>query len=120
MVFGGVERGATGAQRSLPLVGQSSDQHENPAGREAFAMFRKRFWSSRRAEAAALVPKLLGRELNYGTNLPGGDLLIDQSGIGPDIRDYRRELDLDQAVAKVAYTRPAACVSPARSWPAIP
>ena len=77
MVFGGVERGAAGAERGLPLVGQASDQHENPAAREAFGLFRKRFWSAQRAEAEALVPKLLGRELNYGTNLPGGDLLID-------------------------------------------
>ena len=83
---------------------RASDQHENPAAREAFAKFRELFWSGRRAETEALVQKLLGRELNYGTNLPAGDLLIRQSGIRGEIRDYRRELDLDQAVAKVAFT----------------
>ena len=104
MVFGGVE----GEQLALNEVslwsGAPSDQHENPAAREAFAKFRELFWSGRRAETEALVQKLLGRELNYGTNLPAGDLLIRQSGIRGEIRDYRRELDLDQAVAKVAFT----------------
>ena len=84
--------------------GEASDQHENPAAAEAFAKFRELFWSGQRAEADALVPRLLGRELNYGTNLPGGDLLIRQSGSSCEVRDYRRELDLDQAVARVTYT----------------
>ena len=102
MVFGGVERERLALNEVSLWSGESSDQHENPAAREAFAKFRELFWSGRRAEADALVPRLLGRELNYGTNLPGGDLLIRQSGISGEIRDYRRELDLDQAVARVS------------------
>jgi alpha-L-fucosidase 2 len=56
------------------------------------------------AEAQTLIGKMLGRRLNYGTNLPAGDLLLAQSGTGGASSDYRRELDLDQAVARVSFT----------------
>ena len=104
MVFGGVEGEQLALNEVSLWAGAASDQHEEPEAAAAFTRFRKLFWSGRYAEAGTMVPKLLGRELNYGTNLPGGDLLIHQTGIGSEIRDYRRELDLDQAVAKVAFT----------------
>ena len=104
MIFGGVERERLALNEVSLWSGEASDQHENPAAQEAFVKFRDLFWSGRRAEADAQVPKLLGRELNYGSNLPGGELLIRHSGISGEVHDYRRELDLDQAVTRVAFT----------------
>ena len=104
MVFGGADQEQLALNEVTLWSGAASDQHENPEALAAFARFRELFWSGRRAETGALIPSLLGRELNYGTNLPGGDLLIHQAGIGGEVREYRRELDLDQALARVAFT----------------
>ena len=104
MVFGGIEQEQLALNEVTLWAGAASDQHENPEAASAFKRFRQLFWAGQRTEAGRLIPTMLGRELNFGTNLPGGDLLIQQIGISGEVRDYRRELDLDQAVAKVAFT----------------
>ena len=77
---------------------------KTPKRRAAFAKIRDRFKAGKYLEAQPLIEQLLGRRLNYGTNLPLGYLLLTQSGTDGNIRDYRRELDLEGAVARVTFT----------------
>ena len=104
MVFGGVSEEKLALNETTFWSGAPGDQHENPEGRAAFAGIRELFKTGKYGEAQPLVEKLLGRELNYGTSLPAGDLCLTQSGTEGGIGDYRRELDLDRAAATVAFT----------------
>jgi alpha-L-fucosidase 2 len=104
MVFGGVAEERLALNESTFWSGAPSDQNENPEAREAFVKIRELFKAGKYAEAQPLIKQMLGRRLNYGTNLPAGDVLLSQSGTGGEISDYRRELDLDQAIARVLFT----------------
>jgi alpha-L-fucosidase 2 len=103
MVFGGAREERLALNEDTFWSGAPSDQHENPGALAAFIEIRRLFKAGKYAEAAPLVDKLLGRERNYGTSLPAGDLLLTQVGAEGETRDYRRELDLDQAVAQVTF-----------------
>ncbi len=103
MVFGRVAEEKLALNETTFWSGAPSDQHENPDGRAAFAQIRTLFKAGKYAEAQPLVSQMLGRELNYGTCLPAGELWLAQHGTDGEIRDYRRELDLDQAVASVTF-----------------
>ena len=104
MVFGGVMEEKLALNESTFWSGAPSEEHENPEALIAFTRIRELFKSGKYSEAAPLIKNMLGRQLNYGTSLPAGDLLLSQSGTDGVIRDYRRELDLDEAVARVTFT----------------
>ena len=104
MVFGTVTEERLALNESTFWSGGPSDQH-NPAGAAAaFHEIRNRFAAGDYAAARPWLGKMLGRELNYGTCLPAGDLLIAQSGVNSSVTDYRRELDLDAGTAVVRFT----------------
>ncbi len=104
MVFGGVTEERIALNESTFWSGEPSDQHERPAAREAFFKIRELFKVGKYAESRPLIDKILGRELNYGTCLPAGDLLLKQSGTEGEIRDYLRELDLDEGAVRVMFS----------------
>ena len=76
--------------------------HENnpPNRPETFRAVRELLLSGKIAEANRLAVQLEGRKLNYGTNLPFGDLRLNFDHEKLQARDYRRELDLDCAKAR--------------------
>ncbi|MBK8799670.1 MAG: glycoside hydrolase N-terminal domain-containing protein [Anaerolineales bacterium] len=55
------------------------------------------------AAANHLSQQLEGRKLNYGTNLPFGNLRLFMAHGDETLANYRRTLDLDTAIASVAY-----------------
>jgi alpha-L-fucosidase 2 len=62
------------------------------------------------AEGATLAPEEVARQLgrkmhNYGDYQSFGDLLIEREGAEAPVSNYRRELDLKDAVARVSYTQ---------------
>lgn len=104
MVFGGVTEERLELNEATFWSGAPSQEHENPESFDAFTKIRELFKAGKNAEVRPLVEKMLGRKLNYGTNLPAGFLLLKQGGTDGEVRDYRRELDLETALAKVAFT----------------
>ena len=105
MVFGGADTARIALNESTVWSGEPSDQHENPRTREHLGEIRTALFEGRYAEAQGMCQKyVLGRELNYGSHLPMGDLLLRFAASDAAPADYRRELDLDQAVARVSYT----------------
>lgn len=103
MVFGGVKEERIAMNETTLWSGGPSRDHVNPESKEAFKKARELFMAKKYDEAQPLIPDMLGRRLNYGTNLPAGDLILAQSGIIGEVQNYRRELDLDQAVASVSF-----------------
>jgi alpha-L-fucosidase 2 len=105
MVFGGTDTARVALNESTVWSGEASDQHENPRTREHLAEIRTALFEGRYAEAQGMCQKwVLGRERNYGSHLPMGDLLLRFAATDAAPTAYRRELDLDQAIARVGYT----------------
>jgi alpha-L-fucosidase 2 len=79
--------------------------HDNPSAREHLAEIRKLFFNGKYIEARDLCGKhLLGRKGSYGTHLPLADLLLDFKLPSEGVRDYRRQLDLDEGIARVEFS----------------
>jgi alpha-L-fucosidase 2 len=64
---------------------------------------RREMFKGNLIEAYSMAKGITGRKLNYGTNLPLGNLRLDFSHPDGDVHDYRRDLNLDTAVASVSY-----------------
>jgi alpha-L-fucosidase 2 len=103
MVFGGVGEERLELNEATFWSGAPSAEHENPESLAAFTQIRELFKSGKNGEAGPLIKNMLGRSLNYGTNIPAGYLLLRQHGTDGEVRNYRRELDLGQALAKVSF-----------------
>lgn len=103
MVFGGIATERLALNESTFWSGAPSDSHENPDSAKAFQDIRALFKAGRYQDAQPLIGKMLGRQLNYGTSLPAGDLFLDQAGVSGPPGSYQRELDLDEGTARVRF-----------------
>jgi len=105
MVFGGVADERIALNESTFWSGAPDPSQDNPAGHEHLAEIRQLLFDGQYRQAVDLISRhLLGRQGNYGTHLPVGDLLL-QGLHGPgELRNYRRELALDSAVASTSYS----------------
>ncbi|MCX5644650.1 MAG: glycoside hydrolase family 95 protein [Phycisphaerae bacterium] len=112
MVFGGVEKDRLQLNEKSLWSGSPQDA-DNPEALPALHEVRKLIFEGRYTEADALAAQKLvckgegsgrasGAKLPYGSYQTLGDLTLVFSGSG-EISDYRRELDLDTAIAKTSY-----------------
>ncbi len=105
MVFGGIEKERLALNESTFWSGAPSDRYENPEGHKHLAEIRQLFFAGKYKEAVGLTGQyLIGRKDNFGTHLPVGDLWLHTRHPAGEVRDYRRDLDIDQGVAHVEYT----------------
>jgi len=104
MVFGGADTARIALNESTVWSGEPSDRHLNPGTRSYMQEMRTALFEGRYEEAMKLCQQyMVGFKRNYGSHLPMGDLLLQFNHPGTDVKDYRRELDLDEAVARVEY-----------------
>ena len=103
MVYGGVRAERLYLSETTFWSGEPSLDNNNPQGPAIFQKVREHLLARDIAAANALAHELEGRKLNYGTNLPFGNLrlLFDHEQIGAGA--YRRELDMDTATVRVQY-----------------
>ena len=105
MVFGGVETEKLSLNESTFWSGAPCLTNDPPSGSEHLAGIRKLLFDGEYKKAVDLITKnMLGRQGNYGTHLPVGDLLLQMRHGEGDVRDYRRELDPYRAIAFVDYS----------------
>ena len=105
MVFGGVGAERLALNESTFWSGAPDPTNDNPAGREQLPIIRKLMFEGKYPQAVDLITKhMLGRQGNYGSHLPAGDLLLRMDHAEGPVGDFRRELNLDEAVATVGYT----------------
>jgi len=105
MVFGGVTTERLALNESTFWSGAPGTDHDNPAAREHLREIRKLLFAGEFRQATDLIGRhLLGRRGNYGTHLPVGDLLLRMRHEKGEVRDYRRDLDINDAVAAVSYS----------------
>ena len=104
MIFGGAEREHLQLNEDTLWAGGPYDPN-NPDARAALPEVRKLIFAGKYAEAQALVgSNMMARPLRQMPYETLGDLWLNFPG-ADGITDYRRELDLDTAVARVTYTR---------------
>ena len=103
MVFGGIAAEHLQLNEDTVWAGEKRDRM-NPAGPAAVKEVRRLLAEGKAAEAEALADKaIIATPRRMPPYQPLGDLTIDFDGPSAS-REYRRELDLSTAIARVRYT----------------
>lgn len=102
MVYGGTDVETIALNEVTMWSGQPDPEANNLCGPDRLREMREAFLSGDYKRGNDLGWQYLcGHGKSFGTNLPFGDLLIETGG--GDVRGYRRELALDEAVARVGF-----------------
>ncbi|WP_213804650.1 glycoside hydrolase N-terminal domain-containing protein [Granulicella sp. dw_53] len=105
MIFGGVSMESIALTESTVWSGAPSDRNINPTAFENLGRIRELMFAGKYAEGGDLCKEhLLGHPDSFGTNLPMATLQIAFDDIAP-VQNYRRSLNLDEAIAHVDYTQ---------------
>jgi alpha-L-fucosidase 2 len=103
MVFGGTQSELIRLNEGTVWTGGPYDSHGTGAGAKALSEIRRLVFEGKGKEAEALFEKeMMAKVRDQAQFQPLGDLKLSFAGQG-DIGDYRRELDLDTAVARTTY-----------------
>jgi len=103
MVFGGTENERLQLNEDTLYSGGPYDP-SNPEALETLPKVRQLIFDGKYRDADALIgEKMMARPLRQMPYQPVGDVLLGFPGHN-DVSDYRRELDLDTAIARVTYT----------------
>src|SRR6266404_5571943 len=102
MVFGGPLSERIQLNEDTIWAGEKRDRN-NPAGHDALPEIRRLLFAGRPDQAEALADRTM---IATGRRMPPyqplGDLLLRFENLD-DVSDYRRDLDIDSAVARVTY-----------------
>ena len=101
MVFGGVSEERLQLNEGNIWSGNRKD-YDRVGAYEFFPEIRKKIYEAKPNEAQALVKKEVLGERPLGCYQPLGDLILDFEGV-ENPTEYRRELNLDTAIARVSY-----------------
>lgn len=102
MVYGGTDVETIALNEVTMWSGQPDPEANNLCGPDRLREMREAFLSGDYKRGNDLGWQYLcGHGKSFGTNLPFGDLLIETGGC--DVSGYRRELALDEAVARVGF-----------------
>jgi len=103
MVFGGTQSELIRLNESTVWTGGPYDPHGTGAGAKALPEIRRLVFEGKGKEAEALFEKeMMAKIWDQAQYQPLGDLKLTFAGQS-DVGDYRRELDLDTAVARTTY-----------------
>lgn len=105
MVYGGIETERVSLSEVTCYSGESSETNSQEGAQDHVRAAREALLAGDYSEADRLCKDIIGKKLNYGTNLPAGDLLVTFTGESAPVEHYRRELDLSTGVASQSYER---------------
>src|SRR3984893_7364830 len=104
MVFGGTSIGRIALTESTVWSGAPSDPNISPTARENLERIRELMFAGKYIEGRELCKEhLLGKPDSFGTNLPMATLELAFDEVSA-VQNYRRSLDLDEAIAHLDYT----------------
>lgn len=104
MIFGGIGNERVALNEITMWAGEPDPHQELPCGKEKLAEIRNYFFDGKLVEGNALCNQYLsGKPNTYGTHLPVGDLIISFGHNEAQVSNYRRELDIENALTTVTY-----------------
>ncbi|MDU1890349.1 MAG: glycoside hydrolase family 95 protein [Dysgonomonas sp.] len=104
MIFGGVGSDIIALNEITIWSGAEDSYQENFCGKEILSEIRKEFFNGRVEKGNELTTHFLaGTPHSFGTHLPIGNLKFNFNSDTTNISNYRRELDIRNAITKVSY-----------------
>lgn len=106
MIYGGVETETLALNESTMWSGQYNENQDNPFGRAKLEELRDIFFQGKLVEGNHIANKhLYGNQTQFGTHLPIGDLKIDFLYPEGKISNYRRSLNIENALTNVSFAK---------------
>lgn len=106
MVYGGIGRERLALNEISLWSGQPDSTNNDIGGRDRLDEARRCFFNNDPEQGNKITERYFtGKGKSFGTHLPLGDLVIDFTYPDGLVKNYRRELDMDNAVATVTFTR---------------
>lgn len=103
MIYGGIAEETIALNEITLWSGQYDENQQQACGKEQLAHIRKYFFEGKLDEGNRLATQYLsGTPHSFGTHLPVGDLKI-KFGHTENVTDYKRELNLENAITTVGY-----------------
>lgn len=120
MVFGGIETETIALNEITMWSGQPDKFQERPLGKDKLNDIRQLFFDGKYEEGNRIVSEFMaGVPHSFGSHVPAGDLKIKFHHPTGNVSNYKRELNLDNAinivtykVGNVTYTREYFCSNP--------
>ena len=104
MIFGGINNDRVALNEITLWAGQPDPNQELPCGKEKLAGIRKLFFDGKIKEGNdSAVKYLSGRPNTFGTHIPVGDLNLGFSFDENKATEYKRELNLENAITTVSF-----------------
>lgn len=103
MVYGGTDIERLELTENTCYSGEASEDNNQEGGDRIVPEIRKALFKHDYKAANELCGKITGKRLNYGTNLPFGNLKVNFTEQAEEITGYKRELQLDHALSVVKY-----------------
>jgi alpha-L-fucosidase 2 len=104
MIYGGTDMETIAMNEITLWSGQYDEEQETPCGKEMLEEIRALFFDGKTDEGNRLGAEYLaGKPHSFGTHLPFGDMKIKFDHNGNEISNYKRELDIENAVTTVSY-----------------
>jgi alpha-L-fucosidase 2 len=104
MIYGGTDTETIALNEITLWSGQPDENQEQACGKEQLAKIRQLFFEGNIPEGNNLGTQYLsGTPHSFGTHLPFGDLKIKFNYPSDKISDYKRELNIENALTTVTY-----------------
>ena len=106
MVFGGIQKETIALNEITMWSGQEDPNQEQLLGKEKLKEIRDQFFKGNLIEGNDLSQKLMaGLPHSFGTHLPIGNLLLNFDNPEGKIDNYKRDLNIENAIASVSYNK---------------
>ncbi len=103
MVYGGTAVEKIALTEITCYSGEASPDNSQNGASQHIPEIREALFGNEYEKAELLAGKITGRKLNYGTNLPFGNLTLNFNYRDSDITRYCRQLQLENALSLVEY-----------------
>jgi len=104
MIYGGVEREVIALNESSMWSGEYNPDQEIPFGKKKLSDLRNLFFQGKLKEGNQLAGEYMkGNQSSFGTHLPIGNMIIESVYPQGKITNYRRSLNLEEAIGRVDY-----------------
>lgn len=105
MVYGGTGIEKIDLTENTCYSGEISDFNSQENASMYIPQIRDALFRNDYKKADELSQHITGRKLNYGTNLPFGNLILDFENQKDEVTEYTRELQLENALSVVKYKK---------------